>query len=89
MYYPSIKRQVNICPTQPPKLKFGAIRDLSCLLLCSLLLKARLQYWHLYFFSGAVAVFRGVVGDSVVAMMVAKRSTRSEKPGIVFPVRII
>lgn len=27
--------------------------DLSCLLRCSLLLKARLQNWHLYFFSGA------------------------------------
>lgn len=29
------------------------LRDLSCLLRCSLLLKARLQNWHLYFFSGA------------------------------------
>lgn len=27
--------------------------DLSCLLRCSLLLKALLQNWHLYFFSGA------------------------------------
>jgi hypothetical protein len=27
--------------------------DLSCLLRCSLLEKARLQNWHLYFFSGS------------------------------------
>lgn len=33
-------------------------RDLSCLLLCSLLLKARLQNWHLYFFSAPMEVFR-------------------------------
>ena len=31
------------------------LRDLSCRLRCSLLLKARLQNWHLYFFSGANA----------------------------------
>lgn len=31
----------------------GNLRDLSCRLRCSLLLKARLQNWHLYFFSGA------------------------------------
>lgn len=31
------------------------LRDLSCLLRCSLLLKALLQNWHLYFFSGAKA----------------------------------
>ena len=31
------------------------LRDRSCLLRCSLLLKARLQNWHLYFFSGAEA----------------------------------
>jgi hypothetical protein len=29
------------------------LRDLSCLLRCSLRLKALLQNWHLYFFSGA------------------------------------
>ncbi len=34
------------------------LRDRSCLLLCSLLLKARLQNWHLYFLSGASEVFR-------------------------------
>lgn len=34
-------------------LKINNLRDLSCLLRCSLLLKARLQNWHLYFFSGA------------------------------------
>ena len=31
----------------------GNLRDLSCLLRCSLLEKARLQNWHLYFFSGS------------------------------------
>ena len=35
-----------------------SLRDRSCLLLCSLLLKARLQNWHLYFLSGASEVFR-------------------------------
>jgi len=29
------------------------LRDLSCLLRCSLLEKALLQNWHLYFFSGS------------------------------------
>lgn len=29
------------------------LRERSCLLRCSLLLKARAQNWHLYFFSGA------------------------------------
>ena len=33
------------------------LRDLSCLLRCSLLLNARLQNWHLYFFSGVFAGF--------------------------------
>lgn len=33
------------------------IRDRSCLLRCSLRLKARLQNWHLYFLSGASEVF--------------------------------
>lgn len=41
------------------KFKRGArntknLRDLSCLLRCSLLLKALLQNWHLYFFSGTM-----------------------------------
>lgn len=44
------------------------IRDRSCLLLCSLLLKAREQYWHLYFLSGASEVFREAgVGDAAAA----------------------
>ena len=39
----------------------GNLRDRSCLLRCSLLLNARLQNWHLYFFSGAPPeAFRGV-----------------------------
>lgn len=41
------------------------LRDLSCLLRCSLLLKARLQNWHLYFFSGAEAEdLRLMVGEA-------------------------
>jgi hypothetical protein len=40
------------------------VRDRSCLLLCSLLLKARLQNWHLYFLSGASEAFRGVGVDA-------------------------
>ena len=41
------------------------LRDLSCLLRCSLLLKARLQNWHLYFFSGAEADdLRLMVGEA-------------------------
>lgn len=35
------------------------LRLRSCLLLCSLRLNARLQYWHLYFFSGALAALFG------------------------------
>jgi hypothetical protein len=35
------------------------LRDRSCLLLCSLRLKARLQNWHLYFFSGAEVFLAG------------------------------
>ena len=38
------------------------LRDRSCLLRCSLLLKARLQNWHLYFFSGTTEAFRFGVG---------------------------
>ena len=45
------------------------LRDLSCLLRCSLLLKALLQNWHLYFFSGASDDFRIVV-DAVVGRTV-------------------
>jgi hypothetical protein len=36
----------------------GNVRDRSCRLRCSLLLKARLQNWHLYLRSGAMDVFR-------------------------------
>ncbi len=51
-------RAVNICPTQQPK-NIRDLRERSCRLRCSLRLKARLQNWHLYFFSGADAAFRG------------------------------
>lgn len=37
------------------------VRERSCLDLCSDRLNARLQYWHLYFFSGAWAVLLGEV----------------------------
>ena len=35
------------------------LRERSCRLRCSLLLKARLQNWHLYFFSGAEVFLAG------------------------------
>lgn len=37
----------------------GGLRERSCRLRCSLLLKARLQNWHLYFFSGAEVFLAG------------------------------
>ena len=40
------------------------VRDRSCLLRCSLLLKARLQNWHLYFLSGTSEAFREVGVDA-------------------------
>lgn len=46
------------------------LRDLSCLLRCSLRLNARLQNWHLYFFSGAVVDLRLAEGDEVADMRV-------------------
>lgn len=43
------------------------LRDLSCRLRCSLLEKARLQNWHLYFFSGAPPeAFLAADGDAVL-----------------------
>ena len=49
------------------------LRDRSCRLRCSLRLKARLQYWHLYFFSAGVLFFTGEVelaGSAEEAMSV-------------------
>ncbi len=46
------------------------IRDLSCRLRCSLLLKARLQNWHLYFFSGARVDFLMVFADAAAGRTV-------------------
>lgn len=43
------------------------LRDRSCRLRCSLRLKARLQYWHLYFFSGTDAGLLGVAAVAVVS----------------------
>ena len=48
------------------------LRDRSCRLRCSLRLKARLQNWHLYFFSGA-EVF--LAGELVAAVTVGAIST--------------
>lgn len=59
---------------QPQGMECGNIRDLSCLLRCSLLLKARLQNWHLYFFSGAIDDdddFLMAVADAAVGVMTA------------------
>lgn len=47
------------------------IRDRSCLLRCSLLLKARLQNWHLYFRSGAEEALRGAGVDAAEGGMTA------------------
>jgi len=51
------------------------LRDLSCLLRCSLLLKALLQNWHLYFFSGASDDFLIVDDDAVVGSTVVMLAT--------------
>lgn len=57
------------------------LRDLSCLLRCSLLLKARLQNWHLYFFSGAEADdLRLMVGEAEPAA--GRRVVDAEAAGI-------
>lgn len=57
-----------MCPTSQNTSQVGKkvkgrnyLRDRSCRLRCSLRLNARLQYWHLYFFSGTEAVFLGVL----------------------------
>ena len=50
------------------------LRDLSCLLRCSLRLNARLQNWHLYFFSGTPAIFfagGGAAGEEAGVLAVA------------------
>lgn len=46
--------------------KQNNLRDLSWRLLCSLLLNARLQNWHLYFFSGATDDLRFDDGEAEV-----------------------
>jgi hypothetical protein len=54
------------------------LRDRSCRLRCSLRLKARLQYWHLYFFSGAAATFFGVFVVAVAAALAASAAVASD-----------
>lgn len=55
------------------------VRDRSCRLRCSLLLKARAQYWHLYFLSGCASeAFRG----TGVAAASAGGTTAALAPGI-------
>jgi hypothetical protein len=60
------------------------LRDRSCLLRCSLLLKARAQYEHLYFLSGTTDAFLDVgvdaTGDCIVATLA---------PGIVSAVALV
>lgn len=48
------------------------LRERSWRLRCSLRLKARLQNWHLYFFSGAL-VLRTVAGDAFDAISAGRR----------------
>lgn len=52
------KRGGEGCPEKEDE-ELHDLRDRSCLLLCSLRLKARLQNWHLYFFSGAEVFLAG------------------------------
>ena len=47
------------------------LRDLSCLLLCSLRLNARAQNWHLYFLSGTCCAFAGLDTCATEAVAVA------------------
>ena len=57
------------------------IRDRSCLLRCSLLLKALLQNWHLYFLSGCAREGFRVAGVDVAEAEVVGR-TATFAPGI-------
>jgi hypothetical protein len=45
------------------------LRERSCRLRCSLRLKARLQNWHLYFFSGAEVFLAGLAAAGTVGAM--------------------
>lgn len=56
----------------------------SCLLRCSLLLKARLQNWHLYFLSGASEVFREAGVDAADD----GNAAATLGPGILFDCRV-
>lgn len=62
------------------------LRDLSCLLRCSLRLNARLQNWHLYFFSGAPPALR-VDGEAeavcITAVAAGIKNRMSRYGGIV------
>jgi len=53
------------------------LRERSCLLRCSLLLNARLQNWHLYFFSGAEVFFAGELdaGAALGAISIAENTS--------------
>ena len=70
----------NSLPHVGTQIFFGDLRDRSWRLRCSLRLKARLQNWHLYFFSGADVAFFGVVvvaadSGAVVAPAVGMTAT--------------
>jgi len=60
----------------------GYSRDRSCLLRCSLLLKARLQNWHLYFFSGAEGVFLAGELLAAVGTVGAMSTDDAERQGV-------
>ena len=75
---PPASRKNDGDPAQPNERQ--NLRDLSCLLRCSLLLNARLQKEHLYFFSGASDDLRfGVdpAADDGVAVAAAAGMVRS------------
>lgn len=74
--------RMAVCPNKGGLGGIEDLRDRSCRLRCSLRLKARLQNWHLYFFSGAEVFFAGellVAAGTVGAMSTecAERCRRS------------
>lgn len=70
--------------TQKTSALWEYVRERSCLLLCSLRLKAREQYWHLYFLSGACEIFPpGAVVGEAAADAVAGAAETTAGPGIV------
>ena len=79
--YPARKTSTLHRSIAPSRHGAGNLRERSWRLRCSLRLKARLQNWHLYFFSGA-PVLRAVAGDELEAMAGGSRvcDCRSVRP---------